>query len=168
MFSHDADQRKAMDLELGWSARLEEALRNDQFVLCFPADPADGADRLRIPARTAGRAVDAPPAPLHQPAGLLRCLIRLRDGDGGLAAPAALPAAERFSLIGEIDRWVIKKNAPARPARVPGQRPPAGITINISAQSFGQTDLALTSPTAWWNTTSDPARSCSRSPRPAR
>jgi EAL domain-containing protein (putative c-di-GMP-specific phosphodiesterase class I) len=39
-----------------------------------------------------------------------RCevLLRLRDGDGTMIAPAAfLPAAERFGLMHQIDQWVV-------------------------------------------------------------
>lgn len=142
VFSHDADQRKAMDLELGWSARLEEALRNDQFVLCFqPILPMAQIDYESLPEQQGALWTRHLRRFTNQRA-FYEVLIRLRDGDGGLVAPAAfLPAAERFSLIGEIDRWVIK-NALRALREYQGSDPPAGITINISAQSLGQTDLA--------------------------
>jgi len=130
VFSADADQRARMDLELGWSARLEEALRQDQFVLCFqPIVPLDGSSP-----RPAGRLPEA--RPFHE------ALVRLRDSNGGLVGPAAfLPAAERFSLIAEIDRWVIR-TAFRQLREQTGHGPPIGITLNLSAQSLGQPDLA--------------------------
>jgi diguanylate cyclase (GGDEF)-like protein len=74
--------------EAGWVSRLHAALREDRFVLF--------AQEIR---------------PLHpQPghAGHFEILIRLRDADGTLISPMAfIPAAERYGIMPEIDRWVI-------------------------------------------------------------
>ena len=142
LYSHDADQRTRMDLELGWSARLEEALRLDQFVLCFqPILPMSQIDYETLPEQHGALWVRHLRRHQGQRA-FYEVLIRLRDHDGSLVAPGAfLPAAERFSLIGDIDRWVIK-NAFRALRENNAFDPPAGITINISAQSLGQPDLA--------------------------
>ncbi|MEO8673107.1 MAG: EAL domain-containing protein [Tahibacter sp.] len=141
VFAQDADQRTRMDLELGWSARLEEALRLDQFVLCFqPILPMAQIDYESLPEQHGALWTRHLRRYSNQRA-FYEVLIRLRDHDGTLVAPGAfLPAAERFSMIGEIDRWVIR-NA-LRSLREHQSDPPAGITINISAQSVGQPDLA--------------------------
>lgn len=142
VFAEDADQRTLMDLELGWSARLEEALRLDQFVLCFqPILPMRQIDYESLPEQHG--ALWARHLRRHQQQrAFYEALIRLRNPDGSLVAPSAfLPAAERFSLIGDIDRWVIRNALKALRENSP-QDPPAGVSINLSAQSIGQADLA--------------------------
>jgi PAS domain S-box-containing protein len=63
-------------------------------------------------------------------------LIRLRDRAGELVVPGEfLPAAERFGLIGALDRWVVGKAA-RMAAR--GQ----AVNVNLSAQSLGDRELA--------------------------
>jgi EAL domain-containing protein (putative c-di-GMP-specific phosphodiesterase class I) len=57
-------------------------------------------------------------------------LIRMLSDDGGLIPPAAfIPPAERFGLIGEIDRWVTGQ---ALRLAAHGRR----VTINLSAKSL--------------------------------
>ncbi len=59
-------------------------------------------------------------------------LLRLEE-DGGITAPAAfLPAAERYQLMGRIDRWVVA-TALAWLAR---QTVPVSLSINLSGQSL--------------------------------
>jgi diguanylate cyclase (GGDEF)-like protein/PAS domain S-box-containing protein len=142
VFAEDAEQRTLMDLELGWSARLEEALRLDQFVLCFqPILPLRQVDCESLPEQQGALWARHLRRNLQQRA-FYEALIRLRNPDGTLVAPSAfLPAAERFSLIGEIDRWVIR-NALKALRETSSQDPPVGISINLSAQSIGQADLA--------------------------
>ena len=127
-----------MDLELGWSARLEEALRLDQFVLCFqPILPLRQVDCDSLPEQQGALWTRHLRRNLQQRA-FYEALIRLRNPDGTLVAPSAfLPAAERFSLIGEIDRWVIRQSI-ARLAQSPHL--PA-MAVNISGRSFDDPDL---------------------------
>ena len=67
-------------------------------------------------------------------------LLRMEE-DGHLLSPGAfLPAAERFSLMGEIDRWVVEQ-AMAQLARWRQERPEMVFSINLSARAFG--DQAL-------------------------
>jgi PAS domain S-box-containing protein len=62
-------------------------------------------------------------------------LLRLRDRSGHLVAPGEfLPAAERFNLIGELDRWVL-----ARGARLAAEG--HAVNVNISARSLGDPEL---------------------------
>ena len=68
-------------------------------------------------------------------------LLRLADDPGGaLLAPGAfLPAAERYGLIGEIDRMVL-----ARVARMLGRDPSmAGVTIAINISALSVTDPGM-------------------------
>ena len=72
---------------------LREALENDRFKLyCQPIKQLDGLGN-----------VDAPPKHYE-------VLLRLSDPKDQLILPGAfIPAAERYGLMGAIDRWVIRK-----------------------------------------------------------
>ena len=73
--------------EIEWVGRVQEALREDLFVLyCQPVTPIDTGTL----------------APHFE------ILIRLRDKDGKILLPGAfLPAAERYQMMPMIDRWVV-------------------------------------------------------------
>jgi diguanylate cyclase (GGDEF)-like protein/PAS domain S-box-containing protein len=88
----DTDQAMlARRFDLGWTSRIESALDNDGFEL--------HAQRI-AGLQGAGEGLHA------------ELLLRLRNDDGSLSAPGAfLPAAERFHLIGRVDRWVLGKAA---------------------------------------------------------
>lgn len=67
-------------------------------------------------------------------------LLRMEE-DGELLLPAEfLPTAERFSLMGEIDRWVVR-HALARLARERRERPGLTFSINLSAGAFNDQQL---------------------------
>jgi len=75
-------------------------------------------------------------APLSDLGGPPMCeiFIRMREEDGRIASPAAfIPAAERYHLIGAIDRWVVHE------AFTSLVRPSESFTyaINLSGQSLG-------------------------------
>lgn len=87
---------QANDIELSqrrgqmqWVTRLKHALDENRFVLhSQPIVPTS--------------ATSAPPV-LHE------VLLRLREEDDSLVPPGAfLPAAERYGLMPEIDRWVVR------------------------------------------------------------
>lgn len=69
-------------------------------------------------------------------------LVRMIDTDGALIAPARfLPIAERFGLIGEIDRWVVDETiALLSRHRREGLAPK--VEINVSGHSLGDRALA--------------------------
>jgi EAL domain-containing protein (putative c-di-GMP-specific phosphodiesterase class I) len=101
-----------------WFERLRRALDEDLFVLHYqPIVSLHGG-------RIGGGAVS------HYEA-----LIRLADGPGGaLGAPADfLPAAERYGLIGEIDRMVIAKAIAVLGGELAARE--ARIAVNLSALS---------------------------------
>ncbi len=142
VFSLDSDQRAKMDTELGWSSRLVEAIKKDQFILCYqPILPLAHLEYDNLP---------------HEPGALwtrhlrknndkrayYEVLVRLQDSEGKLINPAAfLPSAERFSLIGEIDRWVVRHALKAlREHNLTSS--PTGLTINLSPHSLAQPGLA--------------------------
>jgi EAL domain-containing protein (putative c-di-GMP-specific phosphodiesterase class I) len=95
-----------------WLARLRRALREDAFVLHF--QPIVGLVDGAISHREA--------------------LVRLADEpDGRLVAPAAfLPAAERYGLVREIDRLVVRRVA----ALLGGECLTGSVALNLSALSI--------------------------------
>jgi len=139
VFSADSDERAVMDMELGWSSRLEAALKNNGFVLCYqPILPLAQLDYERLPEQAGALWTRH----LRQHGAAQRMfyeiLIRLRAADGSLVAPNAfLPAAERFSLIADIDRWVIRQAFQALREQNRHEAP-MGLSINLSAQSLAQ------------------------------
>ena len=136
-------ERRLMNQELGWSARLTRALERDGFELALqpivPADTplpgeagADGADWRRMCA-----ALD--PATDWQ----YEVLLRLPDEHGSWVLPGAfLPAAERFSLMPAIDRWVIERTVRLLAAAPPASGTGPGVAINLASESLADRSLA--------------------------
>jgi EAL domain-containing protein (putative c-di-GMP-specific phosphodiesterase class I) len=98
-----------------WLQRLRRALKEDKLTLHY--QPIVSLHDGRI---------------AHHEA-----LVRLADGPPGrLLAPAAfLPAAERYGLIGEVDRLVLVKAAAVLAQRDERAREGARIAVNLSALS---------------------------------
>lgn len=67
-------------------------------------------------------------------------LLRMVEGEALLAPGEFLPVAEHFSLMGEIDRWVIRHAIP-RNAASRHQNPGMAYTINLSARAFADHPL---------------------------
>ena len=62
-------------------------------------------------------------------------LLRMREPDGTIIAPGEfLPVAERYGLISEIDRWVIREAVRIAAAGTPTE-------FNLSARSVGDPDI---------------------------
>ena len=103
--------------QMQWVTRLKHALDEDRFVLYSqPIVPiASGTT-----------------APVYQ-----EVLLRLREEDGTIVLPGAfLPAAERYGLMPELDRWVVRTTLQwlAKHAADPGLA--ASYSINLSGQSL--------------------------------
>jgi diguanylate cyclase (GGDEF)-like protein/PAS domain S-box-containing protein len=142
LYTAESGERAAMDRDLGWSVRLEEALRLDRFVLVYqPIVPLAGIFDDALPPlsqdlwrRQLARNPEAP--------ALFEVLIRMRDAHGELILPAAfMPTAERFGLMREIDRWVVDHSLRALREARDSPRPIA-LTINLHTQSLGDVGLA--------------------------
>ncbi len=103
--------------QFGWLERLRLALADNRFEL-----HAQPITDLR--------------------SGEVRCmelLVRMRGQDDELLMPAAfIPTAERFGLIGEIDRWVLKE---AVRIVANDQRSDTTYAVNLSGVSVGDPDL---------------------------
>jgi len=76
--------------EMQWVSRLTAAVDSDRLILYYQEIvPVDSA-------RFCGRHIEV--------------LLRLQDEHGGIVLPGCfMPAAERYNIIGTIDRWVISK-----------------------------------------------------------
>jgi diguanylate cyclase (GGDEF)-like protein/PAS domain S-box-containing protein len=115
--SHDAADYSGASAGVRWSEILRRALDRGELVLFTqPLVPVTGGG-----------------APWHE------VLLRLRRDGGELAEPAAfLYHAERFGLMSEIDRWVIRESCRLLGSGAFGR---AGLSINVSAQSLADDDL---------------------------
>ncbi len=105
--------------DMQWHAEIKAAIEEDRLVL-----HAQPIRRLRD---------RGGPADMHE------LLLRLVNADGGLVPPMAfLPAAERYGLMGVLDRTVIEKAfTHAAGSRVTGH----AFAINLSGQSLTDSEL---------------------------
>src|SRR5262249_20870545 len=98
-----------------WVVRLNDALREDRFLLAF--QPV---------VRLATGEVE------HY-----EVLLRLRGASGEVIPPGAfLPAAERFGLMPQIDRWVVDHALPLL-----ARQPSLHLFVTLSGASLGHEEL---------------------------
>lgn len=104
--------------EMGWIARLNEAMRDDRLTLYYQTIfPLDGNSTLGE----------------HW-----EILLRLRDVDGRLLLPGTfLPAAERYDLMPALDRWVLQHTLEWFARHSKAYDNLALCTINVSARTLG-------------------------------
>lgn len=113
--------------EMEWATRIKDALKAGRFQLFFqPIVPIAGAVKDR--------------APHHG-----EILVRMVDSDGSLISPGSfIPAAERYGLMTDIDRWVVNElfrtekpryQALGRRLRRGSREPACLYTINLSGAS---------------------------------
>jgi diguanylate cyclase (GGDEF)-like protein len=108
--------------EMQWVARLNRAMDKDQFVLYFqpviPCANKPGTGRL------------------------VEILVRLIDDDGTIIAPGAfLPAAEKYNLLTNIDRWVIAHSLAWLAGNTNNDTALVTLSINLSGQTLGNPDM---------------------------
>lgn len=116
-FEADSRRRDALEQRLTWSNRIRHALENDSFVLHAQPVKAVGAPM--------------PETPRYE------LLLRMVGDDGDLIPPATfLSVAERFGLIEDIDRWVVRR-AISMVAGRNRRGDPIAVSVNLSAKSFG-------------------------------
>ena len=108
--------------EMQWVARLNRAKDKDQFVLYFqPLIPCANKPGT-------GRHVEI--------------LVRLIDDDGTIIAPGAfMPAAEKYNLLTNIDRWVIAHSLAWLSENTNNDTALITITINLSGHTLGNPDM---------------------------
>ena len=115
VYTRHAGEASRLHGEMHWVSRIRDALEEGRFVLHYQpvvslADEDEPVKRCEF-------------------------LLRMRNLDGTLVPPGAfIPAAERYNLIAEIDRWVVR-NACDCMSRSNGA---AGLCfINLSGQTVG-------------------------------
>lgn len=116
VYREDDTDLKRVEGEMSWAVKLQQAIEQDRFEL-FAQIMQPLAEPYAARARK------------H-----LELLIRYREPDGTLVPPGAfIPAAERYSLMPQIDRWVISR-AFDMLAAIRGELPVA--SINLSGLTF--------------------------------
>ncbi len=109
--------------EVQWIPRINWALKNDRFeIYVQPIAPIKVADAGEIHYET---------------------LLRLVDEEGKLVPPFAfIPAAERYQLMPQIDRWVVRNVLSRVNGLLSGAGFESGIwTINLSGQSLSDEEF---------------------------
>jgi diguanylate cyclase (GGDEF)-like protein/PAS domain S-box-containing protein len=141
VYSQEQDDKAAMEIELGWSTRLHNALDNDSFELYYqPIVALNEIDTHNLPEQQD-----------ELWGGLLKnnsikevlyeVLIRLPNSNGDLVAPGAfLPTAERFNMMQEIDSWVVNQ-ALKTLGKINSNGASVSFSINLSGQSMENDDL---------------------------
>ena len=104
--------------EIQWLQKLQSALKENRFHLyCQPIVPAFGED-------SGGPAMEV--------------LVRLQDESGHDVPPAEfVRAAERYRLMGLVDRWVVQTTLAALGRGALSVPPSRSVAINISGQTLG-------------------------------
>ena len=108
LYEKNSDERNAMGSELGWSARIKEALAKDKFLLNYqPIMQMKDIDLINLPAQDGVlwqrhlNGVDKVYS--------YEVLVRMIDEDGEIHYPDSfIPTAERFNMMTEIDMWVLE------------------------------------------------------------
>ena len=101
---------------------IHEALSSESFVLLYQPIVALDPEQTRLHTRA-------------------EVLLRMLDEDGRVIAPGAfLPAASRFGLMPQIDRWVIDRVFSAFP-HIFMQNPDLVLCLNLSAPSIADDSL---------------------------
>ncbi|MBA2348517.1 MAG: EAL domain-containing protein [Solirubrobacterales bacterium] len=120
LFEDNSERRTVEDglrrdvLKLSWITRIQDALTEDRFVLY--AQPI----------------VDLQSGTIVQH----ELLLRMREPDGCIVGPGDfLPIAEKYGLIGEIDRWVVEQATALAASGHP-------VEVNVSARSVGDRAFA--------------------------
>jgi len=108
-----------MQAKLEWEQRIRTALERDRFVLHY--QPIFRLRDLAV---------------VHY-----EVLLRMLDDDDGLIPPAAfLDVAERFGMIRDIDKWVLRDAIQAQAASQAGHQP-ITLAINLSGRHFGSPEV---------------------------
>jgi diguanylate cyclase (GGDEF)-like protein/PAS domain S-box-containing protein len=112
--SNDKENMAAMSADMGWAARIKNAIAQNQFIItCQPI--------VDVKTKKVSRQ---------------EVLLRLRSDDGTIIHPSGfLPSAERFGLMRAIDKWVIE-NAIEILGNQLKHKPDTRFSINISAKTL--------------------------------
>jgi EAL domain-containing protein (putative c-di-GMP-specific phosphodiesterase class I) len=116
LFDPGGDRQAQAKAGLSWAERIRAALRDGRFVL--HAQPIVGL---------AGNHVDR----------RYELLVRMRSETGEMVSPGVfLPVAERFDLIADIDRWVLRRAAGLLGELRARGRNEVMLSVNLSGRSI--------------------------------
>ncbi|HEY9199125.1 MAG TPA: EAL domain-containing protein, partial [Gammaproteobacteria bacterium] len=142
VYSAESDHKTKMDVDLGWSTQLRDALVSDRFELRYqPILPLTMFQQQLPHIRAGQRLWDE-----FDPNGMtcrigFEVLIRLRDSKGNEVPPDTfIPTAERFYLMPAIDFWVIER-ATAELAALKQRFDRACFSINLSGHTLCHPEL---------------------------
>jgi diguanylate cyclase (GGDEF)-like protein/PAS domain S-box-containing protein len=136
LYCAEFDEKLAMNLELGWSARLQDALRDDNFILHYQPILAVADITAAGAAATSGDLWQQITRACPQTALQYEVLLRLVNPRGEIVYPGVfLPTAERFGLMDQIDTWVLT-HAVEKLSRLNQQGQATTLSINISGHSL--------------------------------
>jgi diguanylate cyclase (GGDEF)-like protein/PAS domain S-box-containing protein len=119
LFNPADKQKDGMAEDMGWASRVRDAFENDKFNLAFQP------------------IVSIHDGHIHDYEVLLR--MKLDDGDSILPG-GFMPAAERFGLINQVDRWTVK-TAMYKLAELHKTDPTIRFAINLSGRAFEDKEL---------------------------
>jgi len=124
LFSENDLETTQRRSEMEWAGRIREALSDGRFVLHFqelaPLWYGEQAEGVHM-----------------------ELLIRLRDVDGSMVPPGAfIPAAERFGLMPQLDRWVVDTALANFNRLHPSGKPVKLCAINLSGPTFEDDSFA--------------------------
>lgn len=115
----DKEQIDILSDDIGWTRRIKSSLENDRFIIA--KQPI-----IDVSLKNTSK---------HE------ILLRMVDTNDNLIMPSGfLQPAERFGLMVDIDKWVIRHALPMMKEEI-RFNPKIEYTINLSAQSFESNDL---------------------------
>ena len=104
--------------EMRWLPRINRALEENRFLLYYQKIVTVNANTERGNAQ-------------------YEVLLRMLDEQGNLVPPQAfIPAAERYNLMPQVDRWVIRNSLTWIAAHAPSLQGISTVYINLSGQSL--------------------------------
>ncbi|MCK5263115.1 MAG: EAL domain-containing protein, partial [Gammaproteobacteria bacterium] len=141
LYDKNDDERNVMGSELGWSARLREALHNDDFELYFqPILDLNDVDLSDLPIQNG--LLWKQYLKMNKSKYSYEVLIRMRAENGELYAPDSfIPTAERFNMMVDIDMWVIE-NALKSLVAISQPQGKVCLSINLSGNTLDDDEAA--------------------------
>lgn len=135
LYEQSNDEKNVMGSELGWSARLRDAMEKNKFVLHYqPILDLNLVDLNHLPAEDG--AVWAHYSSNEENHLHYELLLRMEGDNGDLYYPDAfIPTAERFNLMCDVDMWVMDR-ALATLAKVQKERDNVSFSINLSGHTL--------------------------------
>ncbi|MBT6277972.1 MAG: EAL domain-containing protein [Chromatiales bacterium] len=149
VYSADDEELLKRHAEMGWAVRLSEAIEHDQFELYYQP--------IRAVAPTAtGTTKSIRPASIS-----IEVLLRLVPPSGPVIGPDIfLPAAERYGMGTELDRWVVGHTLAWLNEHASQLDDIDVCSLNISGTSLGDAQFAEFTINAVQSCAIDPQRIC--------